>query len=203
MSLSLLAVLALQDSVPLRTVRAGTERRYRVKVQIEGREGFSYRRGLKVVGGKLAEKAAEPRLEMKLTDYRATLEGRAVKTAKLGGGVLGLPAEGLPEGIDVSGPQGPFWLPLLAFYLPGGKEDGESLIAKNTIGPNLSLDGKATLSHKDRRVAVALDASILREGKDLGKLTLSAELDREGWPTKAGGTLISADGTYHFTLERG
>ncbi|RYG21297.1 hypothetical protein EON82_19080 [bacterium] len=203
MPLSLLAALVLQDPAPLRDLRAGPERRYRVRVEIEGRESFTYRLGLKIVGGKLAAKSAEPRLEIKLTDYRANVEGREAKTAKLGGGVLGLPTAGLPEGIDISGPQGPFWLPLLSLYLPDGPEDGDSPIVKNVIGPNLRLEGKATFARKDGKGSVALDASIFREGRPLGKFATTTSLDRDGWPRKAEGTLVSADGTYRFTLERG
>ena len=198
MPLALLAAIAFQDAALVRDLKPRVEHRYRVKVDSDMGTGFAYRIAFKVVGGK----AAESNLEMKLSDYRATFEGHEVKNAKLGAGVLGIGALGLPSGLDISGPQGPFWISLLSLYLPDLKEDGDAPIDKSSVGKGLSLEGKATLSHKDGKATVAIDGSIVREGKSLGKLTVSTKINSDGWPRKSEGTLVSADGTYHFTLDR-
>lgn len=198
MPLTLLAALLHQDAALVRDLRPRVERRYRVKVDSDMGTGFAYRIAFKVVGGK----AAESNLEMKLSDYRATFEGHEIKNAKLGAGVLGITAFGLPTGLDISGPQGPFWIPLLSLYFPDTKEDGESPLEKTTVGTGLSLEGKAMLSRKDGKATVVVDGSIVRQSKPLGKLTVTTLLNSDGWPRKSEGTLVSADGTYHFTLDR-
>lgn len=203
MPLTLLAALALQDAGPVRDLRPGVEHRYRVKIEAGAESRYSYRIALKVTGVKAAvQKETEPKLEMKLSDYQASVGGHEVKNAKMGGGVLNLGAIGLPSGLDISGPQGPFWLPLLSLYLPDAKEDGEYPIGTANIGPGISLEGRTVLSHKDKKATVTIDASVVRESKLLGKLTLTTQLGPDGWPRKAEGTLVSADGTHHFTLER-
>jgi hypothetical protein len=204
MPLTMLLASTLQDAAPVRDLRPGVEHRYRAKIEVGSGDRFSYRITFKIVGAKAGPaEAVEPKLEMKLSDYRATVQGHEVKNAKMGGGVLSLGAIGLPTGLDISGPQGPFWLPLIALYLPDAKEEGDYPIGKALVGPGLSLEGKSTLSRKDKKASVTLDASVVRDAKPLGKLTVATLLDSNGWPRKAEGTLVSADGTYRFTLERG
>ena len=140
----------------------------------------------------------EPRFDVRLTDYRATSGGHTVSMRSMGGGEMTVEPTGLPGGLNVSGPQGPVWLPLVSFYLPG--EQSEFEVTRIDLGGGLSMVGKGKRGEKSSfDVATVLS----REGKELGKLTFGATLDGQGWPTKAEGTLVSADGTMRFTVEKG
>lgn len=184
----------------VRDLRAGLERRYRVEVARDGGDRFSYRLRIKVTKTKVPKgSTAEPRLDVRLTDYRSVVGGHTIKMGLAGGGLMPVEPSGLPGGFSIAGPQGPTWLPLLSLYVPGGEEDGEFPVLPVEVGGGLKFSGKGTRAKERFDVA----AEMTREGKSLGTLTFGASLDRQGWPTKADGTLVSADGTTRFTLERG
>ena len=96
-----LAFFAAQNPVK-REIRAGLERKYRVEVVQDAGDRVSYRLRTKIVdpaantkkGRRNAPKGtkAEPPvplvLELRLTDYRATLDGQKVSAATVGGGKL-------------------------------------------------------------------------------------------------------------------
>ena len=145
---------------------------------------------------------AELKLDLRLTDYRATMQGQSLRAALVGGGEMAADPTGLPNGLNVTGPQGPVWLPLLLFYFPGG-EDGPFDVARTPVGAGLDLAGKGTLATKGGRARVAIEATLVASGRSYGTLTLEVALDREGWPERGEGKLVSADGTTGFTLARG
>lgn len=190
---------ALVLAEPLvRDLKPGTERRYRVTVEQEAGDRYAYRLRAKIVTPKVPKGAkAEIRLDLRLTDYKATLGGQKVSARLVGGGEMALEANGLPSGLNVAGPQGPIWLPVLALYLPALDEDGDVAVP-NTDLSGLTLAGKGTW----KRPRLDLDTTLSFKDKALGKLTLGTELDKAGWPKKSEGKLVSADGTYRFTLER-
>ncbi len=204
MGLSLITLLVLQTpalKAPARDLHNGLTRNYRVTIEQDGGDEFSYRLGMKIVVPKSPiGKDVETKLELKLTNYKATVSGQQVSVGKMGGGVLELGSTGLPLGLEIAGPQGPVWLPMLAFYYPSAHEDGDFLIDRIQVGTGIFMTGTGTLSHPGGKAAISFEMSLLRGDAPLGKVLLSASLDDKGWPRKAEGTLKSADGTYRFTL---
>lgn len=202
----LLLAFAVAQAPLARDVRAGVERKYRVAIDQEGGDHYAYRLRLRMVKPKVPkgmtpnEGSAATRLDLRLTDYRATMDEQKVSAPFVGGGEMPLEGSGLPGGLNVTGPSGPVWLPLLAFYLPSGGKEGEFAIAKVAVGPGLDLAGKGTASRGGGRLRLDLDAALVAEGQEMGKLTISTTLDGAGWPEKAEGKLVSADGTFRFTL---
>lgn len=201
---SLITLLLLQTpgpKTPVRDLHNGLTRNFRVNVEQDSGDEFSYRLGMKVVMPKSPlGKEAEATLELKLTNYKATVNGQNVSVGKIGGGVLQLGSTGLPLGLEIAGSQGPVWLPMLAFYYPGAKEDGDFTVERTQVGTGIFVIGTGTLSHPSGKATISFDMSLLRGDAPLGKVTISASLDDKGWPCKGEGTLKSADGTYRFTL---
>lgn len=166
---------------------------------------FRYRLNLKVVTPKTETgKPTETKLELKLSDYRATVSEQTISLRTVGGGMLDVAPTGLPLGLEIVGPQGPIWLPMLAFYYPDTAEDGDFSVAKTQVGSGIDLIGTGTLSHPDKKKpALSFEMSLIRGQQVMGKVSLTTTLDDKGWPQKVDGTLKSADGTYHFTLQPG
>lgn len=181
---------------PVRDLRPGLERKYRVSIVRAGGDEYAYRLRAKVAETKepKGEKGAL-RLDLRLTDYRATVSERRVSQGLIGGGLMPLEPTGLPGGLSIVGPQGPIWLPLLSLYLP---TQDDFTVPKIDLG-GVSLAGKGKIGEKGR---IEIDGTISRDDRELGKLTLATSLDAKGWPLKAEGSLVSADGTYRFTLEK-
>ena len=210
MAIALLLAVVF-DAPPVRTMRAGLERKYRVTVVQEAGDRFEYRLRARVsapVAPKLPKiklpKGASPPLEtllldLRLADYRATVGERKISAPLIGGGQMDVAPNGLPVGLNVTGPLGPVWLPVLAFYLPASGEDGKFTVPSTPVAPGLDLLGKGTIG-KGR---FDLEGTFQAGAATLARLTLATTLDREGWPVKAEGTLVSEDGTYRFTLARG
>lgn len=200
-----------------REIRAGLERKYRVEVVQEAGDQVAYRLRTKIVDPKARTKTsrrnvpkgtkAEPPgpfvLELRLTDYRATLDGQKVSAATIGGGQLPIGANGLPSGLNVTGTQGPMWLPILAFYFPDDGAEGAFVIVPTPVGQGLELVGSGTLNVERDRRTIKLDASLATGDKKFAKLTMTTTVDGAGWPEKAEGTFVSEDGTYRITLVRG
>gem|GEM_PF-5303259 len=183
----------------VREVRPGVERRYRVEMVQNSGDRFSYRLRARVVETKVPKGGkGELKLDLRLTDYHATIGEQKVASPLVGGGEMGIEPTGLPSGLSIAGPQGPIWLPLLAFYLPALDEDGDVTVPKTDVS-GLELAGKGSW----KRPRLDLDTTLAFAEKTLGKLTIGTTLDKAGWPQKAEGSLVSADGTYHFTVERG
>lgn len=183
----------------VRDVRPGVERRYRVEVVQDSGDRYAYRLRARVVETKLPKGGkGELKLDLRLTDYRATIGEQKVSSPLVGGGEMGIEPTGLPSGLNIAGPQGPIWLPLLAFYLPALDEDGDVSVPKTDVS-GLVLAGKGTW----KRPRLDLDTTLAFGDRTLGKLTLATTLDKAGWPQKAEGSLVSADGTYRFAVERG
>ncbi len=202
-----MTLLAAVEDPFVREMRADLERKYRVEVTQEAGDRYEYRLRMRVVTPKLPAGAkiganTDLRLEVRLTDYRATMEGHKVSANMIGGGEMTVDPTGLPNGVNVTGPQGPVWLPVLSFYFPGGDE-GPSDIFRVPVGGRLEMGGKGAFSRVKGAARMELETSLAASGHTFGKLTISTKLDREGWPERATGTFVSADGTYHFKLERG
>lgn len=211
MGIALFAI-ALLGEPPAREMREGLERKYRITVEQEAGDRYAYRLRARMTAPAVAKlpKGMEPPkgqaapqgglvLDLRLTDYRATIGEQTVTSALIGGGQMGMEPNGLPKGLNVTGPQGPVWLPLLAFYLPAPGDDGKFNVPATPVAPGLDLVGNGTFAkgHYD------LQGSLQSGGTSLGKLTISATLDASGWPTKAEGALVSEDGTYRFKVEKG
>jgi hypothetical protein len=201
---ALIALLLVQTpapKTPARELRNGLSRNYRVSVEQESGDHFGYRLGMKVLMPKAArDKVAETSIEVKLTNYKASVGGRAVSVTKMGGGLLQIASTGLPLGLEIAGTQGPIWLPLLAFYYPATDKDGDFLVDRTQVGTGTFVTGTGTLSHPGGKATLSFEMSLLRGETPLGKVSLSATLDDQGWPKKAEGVLKSEDGTYQFTL---
>lgn len=206
-------IAAMQEPL-VREMRVGLERKYRVSVQQEAGDQYGYRLKVLVVKPESAKLGAAPKLpqtpaippgelhlELRLTDYRATTVGQTVSSPFIGGGEMTVEPTGLPKGLNVTGPQGPVWLPLLSFYFPAG--EGAFEIARIPVGGGLEMTGKGTLSKAKGAAQVEIAASFVAGDRTIGKLTISTRLDGSNWPDKASGTFVSEDGTYHFTLARG
>lgn len=212
-----LFLLAADAPAVKREMRIGLERRYRVRVEQEGGDEYAYRLRAKVVDP--AAKVKLPKslppglkpdlpaerlvLELRLADYRATVEGQKVSAPLIGGGQMPVGPNGLPLGLSIAGPQGPVWLPLLALYLPADGAEGPFTVARVAVGNGLDLLGEGALAREKGVASVSLDARLATKEKEIAKLTLSTRLDAQGWPTKAEGTFVGDDGTYRFTLTRG
>ena len=192
----LLLVLA---APPARNLSTGLERRYRVSVVREGGDEFRYRLQTKVAPQKTA---TGKDLELTLTDYQGVVDGRKIHVGRLGGGLLPIAATGMPSGLNVTGPQGPMWLPLVAFYLPGITQEGPFDLPDVGLDGGLVLGGKGEYAEKKTRMVV-LTATLSRSEKPLGTLAVATTIDDAGWPQKSEGTLVSADGTTRFTLAKG
>lgn len=188
-----------------RDLRVGFERSYRVHVEPDNGAPFDYRLSTKCEPLKKGDKAVPDRrqLSISLGDYRTRANDRTVHTAKLGAGVLPIEATGLPEGLNISGPMGRIWLPLLAWALPANAEaEKEFTFNPMALDSGLSFGGTGVV-HKAEHNRIPMDfhGSILRDGKPIGKLEMTIELDAKAWPLKANGTLVSGDGTTEFTLK--
>ena len=183
-----------QEKPPVRDLRPGLERKYRVTVtHLEDRS--SYRLAVRVVEAKSDKgKKGELSLDLRLTDYRAVIDGRKASTRTLGGGPMALTANGLPGELSIAGPQGPIWLPLLSLYLPSA---GEFDVPKVDVGGGIAMTGRGRYGK-----TAEIDAVLTRQGEEIGKVALATTLDPQGWPLKAEGSLVSAEGTYAFTLQR-
>ena len=201
MPLALLA-FALPCAPLARDLRPGRERKYRVEVRQDAGDEFFYRLRLRMVETKVAKIGkSESRLDARLTDYRGTMDGQKVSARLIGGGQMAFETSGVPAGLSVVGPQGPVWLPLLALAFPGG-EEGDFDLPATDVGAGLRFVGHGTLARKDGQPRITLDASLSRAESALGKVTITTTLDGDGWPKRAEGTLVSADGTYRFLLAR-
>lgn len=198
---TLLALSAVQLPDLIRDLSPGLRRAYRISIVQAGGDQFHYRLETKVASIKpVGDKKPESQLEIRLRDYRSSHEGREVKSRSLGGGTLPFGPGGLPVGFDITGPQGPLWLPMLAFYFPGGKE-GESSVPVLNVGGGLNATGRTTTRRTVKSLNVELTLAFSREGKELSKVTQTVECDSQGWPRKGEGTLTSLDGTYRWTVE--
>ena len=204
----LLLAFAFGQAPFVRESRPGTERKYRVKMEQDGGDRFEYRLRAKVVrpkvpkGAVLDKEGKETRLlELRLGDYRATIAGQKVSAASMGGGQMPLEETGLPGGLDVTGPSGPVWLPLLALYFPGVRE-GEFTMPRIAVGSGYSLSGGGKASLDGGKVRIDVEGTFSSGDQTTGKLTLSTTLDRAGWPERSEGTFVGRDGTYRFTLSK-
>jgi len=200
---ALIALLLVQTpapKTPARELRNGLSRNYRVTIEQENGDHFGYRLGMKVVMPKAADKAAVTSLEVKLTNYKASVSGQTVALAKMGGGLLQIGTSGIPLDLEIGGAQGQVWLPMLAFYYPAIDKDGDFPVDRTQVGTGVFVTGTGTLSHPGGKATLSFEMSLLRGETPLGKVSLSATLDDKGWPKKAEGTLKSEGGTYRFTL---
>ena len=201
-----MTLLAAVEDLPAREMRVGLERKYRVSVEQEAGDRYAYRLRVRVIKPTLPKiegsKTPDPslRLEIRLTDYRATLNEQGVSAPFIGGGEMEIDPTGLPHGIDVTGLLGPVWLPVLSFYRP--VEEGAFDVSHVSVGSGLELVGKGVLAKKEGKPMIDLNARLTAGAREFGKLNLSTRLDGGGWPERAEGTFISADGTYHLKLER-
>lgn len=195
---------ALDGPLLVRTLKPGLERRYRAHVKSESGDEYAVRIGAKVVSSKAPLAKGSPiRLELRFTDYRATIDEQKLNSRSVGGGQLEIGPSDLPAGLVVAGPQGPIWLPLVSLYLPDLEKEGDFSITPTSVGGSLQLEGKGTLAKRSGHVTVHLDGALTNATKKLGTLTVDTTFDGQGWPEQAEGTMVSADGTYHFTLKRG
>lgn len=200
-----LLLWAQNPSPLLRDLRAGFERSYRVHVEPDGGVPFDYRLTTKCEPLKKGGKAVPDRrqLSIRLSDYRTTADGHTLRTPKLGGGEMPIEATGIPGGLNISGPMGRIWLPLLAWALPDEAEVGkEFTFPPAALDSGMSFGGTGLRHEKERgRTLVDFHGVVLRDGKSIGKLEMTIWVDGKGWPSEATGSLVSADGTTQFTLK--
>ena len=193
----------------MRVYRPGLERRYRVAVEQDAGDRYGYQLRLRMVlpkTPKLPKGATAPpakdvalKLEMRLTDYRATVSEQKVSAPSLGGGETAVEPNGLPNALSLAGPSGPIWMPLLCLYLPAD-DDKAFDFEKIDVGSGLAFSGKGTLSRGDGGVRIDSEGTFSSGEREMGRLTMRTILDREGWPMSAEGKLVNGDGTYRFTL---
>ena len=201
-----LPLLYALDPTPLvRTYRSGLERVYHVSVEQDAGNRYAYRLRLRIVRpkttqGETPSETSHAKLEMRLTDYRASLSGLKVKAATIGGGATAFESNGLPEALNVGGPTGPIWFPLLSLYLPS--EKGEFKIPPLDVGTGLTFTGEGTAVRKDGTVTITTEGGFLLDGREMGRLGMTTVLDSEGWPTRAEGKLENGDGVYRFTVAK-
>ena len=175
-------------------------------VEQDAGDRYAYRLRLRIVRPKSPKpiKGEAPpeeqplKIEMRLTDYRATLSGQKVSAGMIGGGETPYGTNGLPGALNMAGPSGPIWIPLLSLYLP--PEEGGFKIPAFEVGTGMTFTGEGTAVRKDGALTIEMEGGFLSDGRELGRMTMKTLLDREGWPASAEGELVNGDGTYRFTL---
>ncbi len=201
-----LAMTLLSPAAPLeRTIAEGMKLRYSVTLDTEGDGGEAhYEFEMRLTLKKEKKEDPEPKVKMLLTNLVAKFGEVTKRSGNFGAGTLEIGKKGLPKGMSILGPQGMYFMPLLAFYIPTEELKADSPVTASGVDLGEKLVAKVTCTKTAKPGAFDLD---YRLGDDTaaatGKIKCSVVLNpKDSWPSTGEGSYSAQDGKMTFSLKR-